>query len=262
MDGYSAFTCKAFWMVEVRRNWTESEIAEAIDLYLRTPFGRIHSRNPEIVELAQRLGRTPGSIALKLTNLAGIDDTLDRKGMSNHSKLDKIVWNEYLSALATEAAELPTLLDQDRYSGLTEIPQRSYQLDYKGKSIRRIVNVRQGQQFFRTMILASYSSKCAITGIAQPEFLVAGHIRSWASDPANRMNPRNGICLNRSHDKAFEDGLITVSADWRILYSSRLEPTARRKMEEIEESGSFRLPARFRPEPMFLEEHRDVRFQS
>lgn len=248
-------------MVEDRKNWTEMEIAGAIELYLRTPFGRIHSKNPEIIKFAHQIGRTPNSIALKLTNLASIDETLDRKGMSNHSKLDKLMWDEYLSSLAIEAAKLPALSDPTWDAGYSETPQMPYQADYTGKSMPRIVNVRQGQQLFRSMVLASYASRCAITGIAQPEFLVAGHIRSWASDPFNRLNPRNGICLNKLHDKAFEDGLITVSPDWQVLYSPKMEPETRRKMEEIQDTGSFRLPERFRPDPSFLQEHRDNCFQ-
>lgn len=248
-------------MVETRKSWTELEISDAIELYLRTPFGRIHSRNPEIINLAVRLGRSPSSIALKLTNLASLDDSLDRKGMSNHSKLDKLVWDGYWTSLAVEAAKLPTqIIDQDLGLGLSEFPQTPYQADFAGKSKLRIVNARQGQQIFRSMILASYASRCAITGIGQPEFLVAGHIRSWASDPDNRLNPRNGLCLNRLHDKAFEDGLITVSEEWRVIYSSKLEPRTRRQMEEIQDTGSLRLPERFRPDPVFLEEHRDSRF--
>lgn len=252
-------------MAEARRNWTESEIAEAIDLYLRTPFGRIHSRNPQIVELAQRLGRTSGSIALKLTNLASIDETLDRKGMSNYSKLDKLVWDRFWAALSAEGAQLPQTFAQDGLPGFAAPGQTSYAADsngdYEGRVVPRIVNTRQGQQYFRQMVLASYASRCAITGIREPELLVAGHIRSWAADPANRLNPHNGICLNRLHDRAFEDGMIAVSSDWRILYSRHLSTDTRQKMEALQDTGSFRLPERFRPDPAFFEEHRDTRFE-
>jgi putative restriction endonuclease len=265
MDGFYANLWDKSQMAEARRNWTESEIAEAIDLYLRTPFGRIHSRNPKIVELAQRLNRTPGSIALKLTNLASIDESLDRKGMSNYSKLDKAVWDRFWGALSAEAARLPQSFEHDRIASVAEPAQARYEVDdsrdYVGWVVPRIVNTRQGQQYFRQMVLASYASRCAITGIREPELLVAGHIRSWAADPANRLNPRNGICLNRLHDRAFEGGMIAVSADWRILYSRHLSTDTRGKMESLHDTGLFRLPERFRPDPAFFEEHRDTRFE-
>ncbi len=42
--------------------WERDELILAINLYCKTPFGRIHVRNPEIIELATLLGRTPGNI--------------------------------------------------------------------------------------------------------------------------------------------------------------------------------------------------------
>jgi putative restriction endonuclease len=77
-------------MVE-RRNWSEEEVQRALLLYLRTPFGRIHQRNPEIISLAQELGRSVSSIALKMVNLASLDDSLVQKGMANTSALDRKV---------------------------------------------------------------------------------------------------------------------------------------------------------------------------
>jgi len=35
-----------------RRNWTKDELLLAINLYCKIPFGRIHSQNPKIIELA------------------------------------------------------------------------------------------------------------------------------------------------------------------------------------------------------------------
>ena len=39
--------------------WTRDETLVAFNLYCRTPFGRLHARNQEIIELASALGRTP-----------------------------------------------------------------------------------------------------------------------------------------------------------------------------------------------------------
>ncbi|MBN1904592.1 MAG: hypothetical protein JW927_05800 [Deltaproteobacteria bacterium] len=75
-----------------RKPWTRDELILAINLYCKTPFGRIHVRNPEIIELAKVLDRTPGSVSYKLANFANIDSTLERKGASHVSKLDVEVW--------------------------------------------------------------------------------------------------------------------------------------------------------------------------
>jgi len=60
--------------------WTRDELILAINLYCKTPFGRIHVRNPEIIELAKLLDRTPGFVSYKLANFASIDPSLNRKG--------------------------------------------------------------------------------------------------------------------------------------------------------------------------------------
>lgn len=245
------------------RNWTETEVEQAIRLYLRTPFGRIHMRNPDILALARSLDRTPGSVSLKLANLASIDETLDRKGMSGASNLDRNIWRSYFSSLREQARLLPNLAEAESpvAEGFGERQQTDFiSSDSAGNNVIRLATVRQGQQLFRDMVLASYSGACAITGIKQPEFLIAGHIRPWASDPENRMNPQNGICLNRLHDKAFEEGLIAINDDGKILYSQRLEAETRRKMERLNDTGQFRFPDRFKPDAGFLREHRETRF--
>ena len=75
-------------MSKVRRKfWTRNELILAINLYCKIPFGKIHTRNPQIIKLAEYLDRTPGSVSYKLANFASIDPSLNRKGASNVSKL-------------------------------------------------------------------------------------------------------------------------------------------------------------------------------
>jgi hypothetical protein len=39
--------------------WTKEELILAVNLYCKLPFGRLHHRNPEIIDLASLIGRTP-----------------------------------------------------------------------------------------------------------------------------------------------------------------------------------------------------------
>jgi putative restriction endonuclease len=71
--------------------WTEFQLLSVIKLYCRTSFGRMHSKNPDIVQLSQEIGRTSNAVALKMANFASLDPTIDRKGMPNVSALDKAV---------------------------------------------------------------------------------------------------------------------------------------------------------------------------
>src|SRR6202050_553904 len=52
------------------KDWTRDEHILAFNLYCKIPFGRQHSRAPEIIELAKLLGRSPNSVALKLNNFS------------------------------------------------------------------------------------------------------------------------------------------------------------------------------------------------
>lgn len=241
------------------RDWTEGEIERAIELYVVTPFGRIDMRNPDIQKLAQELDRTPGSISLKLANLASIDQTLDRKGMSGASNLDRAVWARYWQKLVQFGRTLTEPEGTETRFEVSESPQAEYLANASaGTIVQRLTNARVGQDFFRRMVLASYDQRCAITGIEQPELLIAGHIRPWKNDSENRMNPHNGILLNRLHDKAFEERLISIGDSGQILYSKRLRSETKQKMIAMNDQGIFHFPRRFKPDVSFLAEHREV----
>ncbi len=59
-----------------RRDWTREELIVAFNLYCKIPFGRIHIRNPLVIELARAIGRTPSAVSWKLANFARLDPTL------------------------------------------------------------------------------------------------------------------------------------------------------------------------------------------
>lgn len=178
-----------------RRLWTADEVRLAIALYVQTPFGRIHSRNSEITELSSKIGRTPSSVALKLANLAALDETLPRSGMQNASNLDREVWSEFFKALLIESR---TLIDIPQGSLASFHDEAPNPYVHDGVSLDRfgITKRRSRQDLFRTMVLTAYDFRCAVTGIEQPELLVAGHIKPWALEADRRLDPTNGICLN------------------------------------------------------------------
>lgn len=241
-----------------RRNWTRGELKEALRLYCLTPFGKIHSRNPQIIELAVELGRTASAVALKMVNFASLDQTIEQKGMSNASKLDAEVWQEFFDDFKRSITGAEATI----VHGFAEDPveftafEDREGLDVVVNSTRRI-----NQDFFRKLVLASYDMKCAATGINSKELLVAGHIVPWSHQPDLRTNPRNGICLNYLFDRAFDRGLITVNSDFSIRYSSRLPETTIEKLAHMS-TGKLNLPSRFRPNSDYFEYHRQNIFQT
>ena len=241
-------------MVE-RRNWSEEEVQRALLLYLRTPFGRIHQRNPEIISLAQELGRSVSSIALKMVNLASLDESLVQKGMANTSALDRKVWRDFL--LAPELAPSTNVYSQPspRYGGLSEDGPAF--ADGTGRNVSVTSTRRVGQDLFREAVLTSYQGRCAVTGIDDPRLLNASHIVPWSDNVDHRMNPRNGICLSALHDRAFDRHMITFDRDWCMIVRDDVPAVAKAAL--LRGAGShLRMPDRFLPDPDLLAVHRAV----
>ena len=72
-------------MKKGQKLWTRDELILAINLYCKLPFGRLHRSNPEVIHLAELIGRTPSSIAYKLVNFASLDPSLQARGIKGAS---------------------------------------------------------------------------------------------------------------------------------------------------------------------------------
>ncbi|HWB65002.1 MAG TPA: HNH endonuclease [Chitinophagales bacterium] len=245
--------------------WTRDELILAINLYCKLPFGKLHSRNPEIINLAHLIGRSENSVALKLVNFASLDPSLNArgiKGASNASKLDAEIWNEFYNNWEDRAYESEKLLAKFEKKPIEQLVDLEDIEIKEGKEKERLVKTRVNQHFFRAMVLASYNFKCCITGIKNTELLVASHIVPWAVDKDNRMNPRNGLCLNALHDKAFDNYLITITPDYKVLLAKRLKTELKKEafgeMFLAFENAPIKLPRKFLPDALFLERHNEV----
>ena len=249
-----------------RLNWTRPQTLAALHVYLQLPFGQLDQRNSKIKQLAEWIGRTPGSIALKLVNLASLDPAIvasGRSGMGNASALDRRIWQELQvnwDRVALEAAceyeKFATLHDEVADADLL---QALAPLIEEGRNRAATVQVRVNQARFRKSVLASYNSTCCISGLHHEKLVIASHIVPWAQDTHNRLNPQNGLCLSALHDRAYDQGLITVMPDFKVRVSLKLK--AQKGDGFIADSllrfdqQSIQLPERFRPEPDFLAQH-------
>tara|TARA_R110000787_G_scaffold138239_1_gene251860 strand:+ start:574 stop:1239 length:666 start_codon:yes stop_codon:yes gene_type:complete len=218
----------------------------------------MHRTNPEVVELADYLDRSANSVAMKLANYASLDVTLDRKGLDGASKADKQTWDEFFAdpEIFLQMARSMRHADGDWETKNDDPEPTEFR---EGEEVLRMVKVRKNQAAFRTMVLSAYESQCAITGVNLPELLVASHIVPWKVNEKSRLDPRNGICLNPLHDKAFDTGLITFRNDLSVLCSPKLLiPNVLRGQFEGKVASA---PGKFRPLPEYLEYHRDAVFQ-
>lgn len=245
-----------------RRNWTREELILAVNLYCKIPFGKIHQNNPDIIHFAKLIGRTPGSISFKLGNFGSFDQSLKERGVGglpNASKLDKEVWDEFYNNWEERTFESERLRAQFEKKSLEQLIDINDVEIKEGKERERIVRQRVNQSFFRAMILASYNFSCCITGIKNTDLLVASHITPWSDDAENRLNPRNGLCLNALHDKAFDKYLITISPEYKIQLSKKIKAESKNKLVEENflqfDQQEIKLPQKFLPDEKFLLRH-------
>jgi predicted restriction endonuclease len=249
------------------RNWTEQELLIAMNLYCILPFGRFNKTNKLIIKVAEKLGRSPSSLAMKLSNLASLDPYHQQRGivgLKSASNLDRRIWAVFQENWS-EMAEKSEAAFEYLMSGETvqvvedrvenQIPEGSTETE-------RTIKTRRLQQFFRKVILTTYENRCALTGIAIPEILVASHIIPWSENEERRADPTNGLCLNALHDKAFDRHLITFDEDYRLVVSSELKKGNIPEFQVTNftnlEGTALKLPLRFLPDPQALQMHRET----
>ena len=235
----------------------------AFRLYCRTPFGKLHQHNPDIIRLSRVLRRTPSAVGMKACNFASLDPTQRARNIAalgNTSRGDRELWQAFREnpeAVAADAeAAYAKLAGQDA-------PPLEAELDVPGgpTEVMRTVRTRRVQSFFRAAVLASYENRCALSDIAVPDLLNASHIIPWKVDTGRRADPRNGIALNALYDRAFDRGLIGFDEQLRVIVSPRLregEVPALQQLALLDIEGQkLRLPCRFLPDAAALAYHRD-----
>lgn len=242
-------------------NWQEDELLLTLHLYCRTPFGKLHQTNPEIIKLAQIIGRTPSAVAMKACNFASLDPALAQKGLAGASRADRDLWNAFMQN-STDIADKAEALYETHVlptEPITPETEKSLVFPTGPTETTREVKVRRVQRFFRQTVLESYNNRCAISGLAIPELLVASHIIPWSEDESRRADPTNGIALNALYDKAFDRHLISFDADFRLVLSPRIKEMAKDAVIEeyflVYEGKVLDMPNRFFPDSDALRYH-------
>ncbi len=215
--------------------WTYEELMIAMNLYCKLPFGQLRHGNPLVIEVAQKMGRTPSSLSMKLCNLASLDpyhQARGVKGLRAASRADREIWDKFTAdweRYGVESEErLQALLGKtsEEEPFVSKLERRDRKLPAIKMPIKEptgptetvvAIKTRLGQRFFRESVLSSYNCRCCITGNPIPELLVASHILPWGIYPEHRLDPRNGLCLAQTQDAAFDRGLITFDENFRLV---------------------------------------------
>ncbi|ERH73571.1 HNH endonuclease [Serratia marcescens] len=248
------------------RLWTREELLVAFTLYSQIPFGKFHATNPDIIHYANLIGRTPASLAMKLSNFASLDPVIiesGRIGLKGASKADRALWaemNKNESAFEQQCMQAMRILEKP-VRALNDNEMK----DFTGRERTSIVKARVGQQLFRKHVLQAYEFRCCITELEEPVLLVASHIRPWSHGIEHRLNPSNGLCLSSLHDRAFDQGLIAFNEHLELIISPQIK-----KLKSIicldnfdkYEGKKIRSPVNFPPDQEQLEYHRKEIFRS
>jgi putative restriction endonuclease len=250
--------------------WSREELILAFNLYLKIPFGKMHNTNKDVIHLANLVGRTPSSIALRLVNFASVDPILSArgvKGMVGGTKIVQPIWDEFFH----NQEELIFLSEQILAQKENTSIKNKYQdilfdlKGLKGETVIREVKTRVNQSVFRQMVLTNYTTKCAITGIDIPELLLASHIVPWSKNENERLNPENGICLSARYDKAFDKGLIGINQSYQVVLSQKLKKKKDTDFYQSHfapiENLKIANPRKYMPRKEFLEYHLDSIFE-
>jgi putative restriction endonuclease len=112
-------------------------------------------------------------------------------------------------------------------------------LDYDAAltaSVRdQMIRARRGQGLFRFRVF-QIESACRLTGIANPDLLIASHIKPWrlCATTHERLDGANGLLLTPHVDRLFDRGLIGFSDEGVVLLSPALAAGDIRRLGLVE----------------------------
>ena len=137
-----------------------------------------------------------------------------------------------ISEVYRKSRSLPTkpyedFVDQTMHLGNTETDRQ--------------IKIRIGQSIFRDKLMEYWNGRCPMTGISDPDLLIASHVISWSKCESDeeRLNVYNGILLSALWDAAFDKGLISFDDNGEVLTSPKL---TQRAAEELSIGNAPPLP--------------------
>lgn len=255
-----------------RRLWTRDEFILVMNLYTKIRYGQFNNRNPEVIKLAKLINKTPGAVAYKLVHLSSQDPYHQNrgiKGLANPGKNAIEIYREFRENWDEMLFQSEVLLAKYKNKNIeTEHPE--WNDDYlkglrkKGLDKERLLKTRVNQSLFRRIITNNYSNSCSVCSLNIDKLLVASHILKWSENEKERLNPENGLCLCNIHDKAFEDGFIGITGDYKINISEDLASIPEETYVALfkrHQNQKIIMPDKFYPNKEFLDYHYSSNFR-
>lgn len=137
------------------------------------------------------------------TELHGVLDGDTLRSLCVHPKSQQSIrslrWDDFVAALSIAGHEISA----------EPISRRSKQAG--GGHVERSVRVRLGQSTFRKLLIETFGSTCAVTGVNPPEVLEAGHLYSYAALGVHHNH--GGLLFRRDIHALFDRGRIAIEPD-------------------------------------------------
>lgn len=240
--------------------YSDLEDVACLFLYLKHGRKQLYDDDPEVIELANSIGRSPTSVAYKLANFIFVDRG---RGFQHISKTDRRVWEAYKD----DYDSLRTIYDMIKSGSSTAKEMLHEELnidegDFYIPDSMGVAPIRAGTEKIRINALTNYNCKCAICGLDHPKLLISSHIVPWSADEHNRGDPGNVILLCPLHDKLFDLGFISISDDFSVIVSKALagyDATSRTVMSIA--GARLNVPAKYPPKLEYLQYHRQHVFK-
>lgn len=138
--------------------------------------------------------------------------------------------------------------------GLQNEIQSSVNITETDKEV--IIKARRGQGKFRALLL-NREPCCRITGVGNPEHLIASHIKPWrSSSNEERIDPENGFMLTPTIDHLFDKGFISFENNGSVLLADVASRELMAKMGVIESNQPHVLARLTEQKINYLDWHR------
>lgn len=96
-------------------------------------------------------------------------------------------------------------------------------LDLSETEKNQLIKSRKGQGLFRSNVFSN-ESHCRLTGVTNPNLLIASHIKPWRScqTGSERLDGSNGLLLTPHADLLFDRGFLTFENNGKSVFSEKL----------------------------------------
>ena len=122
----------------------------------------------------------------------------------------------------------------------------------------QLVQSRRGQGIFKANVRLN-ETKCRVTGLSDPRFLIASHIKPWSQcSDREKLDGCNGLLLSPHIDRLFDKGWISFTDQGDILFSTKIGAS----VLDLWGLARSQNVGRFSPEQsVYLEFHRNSVFR-